>query len=123
MPVNAPVGLFATTGTSFENPGTTSRFTRRPYSSVSGVAYSHRTPAFSVKAELMRQSSLKNPSYNDPRKYLSALPNATEAASGTPSRKSAKSDPGAEAVPVAAPVKVKLPRPLDCPSELNSCFL
>ena len=36
----------------------------------------------------MRQSSLKNASYSESRKYLSALPKATEAASGTPSRKS-----------------------------------
>ncbi len=69
------------------NPGTTSRFTRRPNNSVMGEPYSHRIPAFSVKAELIRQSSVKKASYSESRKYLSALPNAMEAAEGTPSRK------------------------------------
>ena len=91
----------ATTEAAEVNPGATFRLTRRPYFSVTGDQYSQRTPAFSVKPGLMRQSSLRNASATELRRYLSALPNAMEAASGTPSRKLAKS------FCVVAPVKVK----------------
>src|ERR1039458_3739855 len=93
-----------------------------------GELYSHRMPAFRVKVELTLQSSVKKRSVEMPRKYLSALPKATWLRSGTPSRKSAKSEPvPGTATPlitcwVAAPVKVKPPRAFDCETGLNCCM-
>src|SRR5579864_8713223 len=115
-PVSVPTGLRATTGVSAANPGTISRFTRRPYNSVIGEPYSQRTPKFTVRLGLILQSSVIKASSFQARKYLSALPKAMELVSGMPSRNPARSEPvpgtGApfEVADVDAPVKVKVPR-------------
>ena len=86
----------------------TSRFTSRFSSSVIGAPYSQRTPRFTVRSGCKRQSSVAYRSYTVCRRYLSGLPEVIDAVSGTPWRKSAKSEPK------ASPVKVKVPRGLRC---------
>src|SRR5271165_3361 len=110
-----PIFAVAQTGTSDVNPGAMSRFTSRTYFSVNGDQYSQRTPAFKVKPGVTRQSSLMYASVVDARRYLSALPKATELVSGMPAKKSARSDP------LASPVKVNVPRGSCCVSKLNCC--
>src|SRR5580765_5571125 len=98
------MGLLARTGLTAVNPGATSRLTRRPWSSVIGASYSHRSPRFAVNPGLIRQSSFTYASYVFARRYLSALPNAIALVDGRPRRKSARSEP------VAAPAKWNEPR-------------
>ena len=52
------MGALATTGAASANPGVVSRFTRRPYFSVTGALYSQRTPALMVSVDAARKSSL-----------------------------------------------------------------
>src|SRR5262249_2609929 len=112
--INDASAVLAMTGVSDLNPGARSKLTRRPYRSVIGASYSHRTPSVSVTDAVTCQSSVKNALVNDWRKYLSAFPNAMELVVGIPERKSAKS------LPVAAPVKVNVPRASFCDRRLNS---
>ncbi len=98
----------ASTGLIAVKPGATSRFTRRPSDSVSGVSYSQRAPACTVNIGLSRMSSVMYASDEKARKYLSALPNAIELVLGMPNRKSPKSEP------VKKPVNANPPRGFCC---------